>query len=211
MKVGYDPEADYYKKEQKNPWGEKVQAIWKGQQKFPDPEETRRNRLITGTNWPPRTYPKPGEGYFFFQGPTPKTAYQADLPSFFSAENFASIEIKPVQIYVTITAVLSVFALFAVLNGSPSESAAPAKAPAGVSFSLPSLKADPAKAAAEEAKKEAAAAEKAAAKAAPKAEKAAPKPKAEKAAPNADKAAAEKAAAEKVATEKAEKAAAEKA
>ena len=36
----------------------------------------RESALITGTNWPPRTPPTPGKGYFFFQGPTPKTAYQ---------------------------------------------------------------------------------------------------------------------------------------
>merc|ERR1719461_830609 len=30
-----------------------------------------------------------GEDYLFFQGPAPKTAVQLDLPSFFSAENFA--------------------------------------------------------------------------------------------------------------------------
>lgn len=42
-----------------------------------------------------------GEDYLFFQGPAPKTAVQEDLPSFFSADNFADLEITPVQIGVT--------------------------------------------------------------------------------------------------------------
>ena len=57
----------------------------------------RNDALITGTNWPPRTKPEPGKGYFFFQGPTPKTAVQKDMPDFFSAENFADVEVSPVQ------------------------------------------------------------------------------------------------------------------
>ena len=32
MKVGYDPEADYYTKEQKNPWGDKV--LWVANKRF---------------------------------------------------------------------------------------------------------------------------------------------------------------------------------
>merc|ERR1719331_2397271 len=36
----------------------------------------RESALVTGTNWSPRTPPTPGKGYFFFQGPTPKTAVQ---------------------------------------------------------------------------------------------------------------------------------------
>ena len=42
-----------------------------------------------------------GEDYLFFQGPAPKTAVQEDLPSFFSLDNFADLEIKPLQILVT--------------------------------------------------------------------------------------------------------------
>jgi len=42
-----------------------------------------------------------GEDYLFFQGPAPKTAVQEDLPSFFSFENLADAEIKPIQIVVT--------------------------------------------------------------------------------------------------------------
>ena len=43
-----------------------------------------------------------GTDYLFFQGPAPKTAIQEDLPSFFSAENFADLEITPAQIAVTV-------------------------------------------------------------------------------------------------------------
>merc|ERR1719231_1243721 len=42
-----------------------------------------------------------GEDYLFFQGPAPKTAVQEDLPSFFSADNFADMEITPFQIGIT--------------------------------------------------------------------------------------------------------------
>ena len=70
-------------------------------------EKRRESKLITGTNWPPRTKPTPGEGYFFFQGPTPKTAVQEDLPSFFSAENFADLAINPRQLIVTATGFVS--------------------------------------------------------------------------------------------------------
>jgi hypothetical protein len=31
------------------------------------------------------------------QGPTPKTAVQDDLPDFFSAENFADLEVRPTR------------------------------------------------------------------------------------------------------------------
>tara|TARA_B110001452_G_scaffold243187_1_gene226419 strand:+ start:229 stop:675 length:447 start_codon:yes stop_codon:yes gene_type:complete len=61
---------------------------------FKDPrtltdEEERKLKLEVGTNWKPRTSTKAGEGYQFFQGPTPKTGVQEDLPDFFSGENFA--------------------------------------------------------------------------------------------------------------------------
>merc|ERR1719498_193412 len=64
-------------------------------------EERRISKLITGTNFPPRTMPTPGEGYLFFQGPTPKTAVQKDLPPFFSAENFAAAEVSGTGLAVT--------------------------------------------------------------------------------------------------------------
>ena len=61
---------------------------------FKDPrtlteEEERKLKLEVGTNWKPRTSTKKGEGYQFFQGPTPKTGVQEDLPEFFSKENFS--------------------------------------------------------------------------------------------------------------------------
>lgn len=43
-----------------------------------------------------------GTDYLFFQGPTPKTGVQEDLPSLFSAENFEGLEISPAQIAVTL-------------------------------------------------------------------------------------------------------------
>ena len=42
-----------------------------------------------------------GEDYLFFQGPAPKTAIQPDLPSFFSADNFAEMEVTTPQIVIT--------------------------------------------------------------------------------------------------------------
>ena len=62
------------------------------------PEERRKFKLVDSCNWKPRTLPIAGKGYFFFQGPTPKTAVQEDLPSFFSAANFADLEFTPAQL-----------------------------------------------------------------------------------------------------------------
>jgi len=50
-------------------------------------DEQRRIKLEVGTNWPPRTstakpFSDDREGYMFFQGPTPLTARQPDLASF---------------------------------------------------------------------------------------------------------------------------------
>ncbi len=64
-------------------------------------EEARRMKLEVGTNWAPRTTTAKGtgfwnddrEGFMFFQGPTPKTAVQAGLPSFFSQDNFADVQV----------------------------------------------------------------------------------------------------------------------
>ena len=56
-----------------------------------------------------------GADYLFFQGPAPKTAVQEDLPSFFSPDNFADLEIKPLQILVTITGFGSAAALAGLL------------------------------------------------------------------------------------------------
>ena len=58
---------------------------------FASAEEERRQKLEVGTNWPPRTSTIAGEGYQFFQGPTPKTGVQEDLPSFFSFNDVGGI------------------------------------------------------------------------------------------------------------------------
>lgn len=70
------------------------------------PEEQRRQKLEVGTNWPPRTstedpFDVNREGYMFFQGPTPLTSVQDNLPSFFSSDNFEDVEI-PGQLKVAV-------------------------------------------------------------------------------------------------------------
>ena len=57
------------------------------------PEEERKLKLEVGTNWRPRTSTIKGEGYQFFQGPTPKTSVQDGMPDFFSSDNFADAEV----------------------------------------------------------------------------------------------------------------------
>ena len=189
--------------------------VSKGQKKA---EARRESALIVGTNWPPRTKPTPGEGYFFFQGPTPKTAVQKDLPDFFSSDNFADVEIEPIQVTLAGTGAAALAALVVSLNSAPvSMPKAPAPvavekpkpapapkeepAPAPKAEPAPAAKADPeaaAKAKAEAAakaaaEKEAAAKAKAEAAAKAKAEKeAAAKAKAEAKAEAAAKAKAEK-------------------
>ena len=81
------------------------------------PEERRRQKLEVGTNWPPRTSTVKGQGYQFFQGSTPKTSNQEDLPSFFSADNFADVEVKPIQAIITATGLGSFVAVASVLLG----------------------------------------------------------------------------------------------
>ena len=64
-------------------------------------EEARRIKLETGTNWQPRTttagdgtfWNDAREGFMFFQGPSPKTAVQEGLPSFFSQDNFRDVQV----------------------------------------------------------------------------------------------------------------------
>jgi len=56
-----------------------------------------------------------GEDYLFFQGPAPKTAIQEDLPGLFSAENFAEMQITPLQIGVTVVGVATFAAVGSVL------------------------------------------------------------------------------------------------
>jgi len=62
--------------------------------------EQRKTKLETGTNWPPRTtttrpFEIEREGFMFFQGPTPKTSVQADLPAFFSADERQAMQVPP--------------------------------------------------------------------------------------------------------------------
>lgn len=78
-------------------------------------EFERKSRIVDSANWPPRTMPIKGEGYFFFQGPSPKTAVQEDLPSFFSKENFDDMQIAPQQLGVTVTGLTAAAALAASL------------------------------------------------------------------------------------------------
>ena len=56
-----------------------------------------------------------GADFLFFQGPAPKTGVQEDLPSFFSPDNFADIQIKPIQIAVTATGIGTFAAAAAVI------------------------------------------------------------------------------------------------
>ena len=59
-----------------------------------------------------------GSEYLFFQNPTPITGVQPDLPSFLSPDNFADLQIKPMQIVVTISGFGSAAALVALLSGA---------------------------------------------------------------------------------------------
>merc|ERR1719387_2746420 len=160
-------------------------------------ELNRKAKIVDSANFPPRTMPIKGEGYFFFQGPSPKTSVQKDLPSFFSAENFENLQIAPQQLAVTATG-LGAAALLAagLVAGDPGPTGSMfMNAPAELKQKAPSQDA----AAKEKAKAEAAAAKAAAEKA-----------KAEKAEKAKADAAAAKAAAEKAKAEKAEAAKAEK-
>ena len=44
--------------------------------KLTQKELDRKAKIVDSANFPPRTMPIKGEGYFFFQGPSPKTAVQ---------------------------------------------------------------------------------------------------------------------------------------
>ena len=83
---------------------EQTQSAWpailalKRELETMSPEEQRRTKLEIGTNWPPRTdSSKPfdinREGFMFFQGPTPLTAVQENMPSFFSRANFEEVQV----------------------------------------------------------------------------------------------------------------------
>ena len=109
------------------------------------PKKDRRlDKLVTGTNWPPRTEPTPGKGYLFFQGPTPKTAVQPDMPGFFSAENFEDLEITPTQTIVTGTGLASAAILaFSLAVGTPTMPSAPPAPPPAVTKAAPEKKEAP--------------------------------------------------------------------
>ena len=97
--------------------GKSVVAVRSNAPEMKSKEEERREQaLIVGTNWPPRTPPTPGKGYLFFQGPTPKTAVQKDMPDFFSSDNFADVELEPIQLTLAATSVVSLGAIVAGLN-----------------------------------------------------------------------------------------------
>merc|ERR1719409_312295 len=108
------------------------QIVMEGALRSKNLAERRRSKLQTGTNWPPRTDPIPGKGYFFFQGPTPKTAVQEDLPSFFSAANFADLEVNPKQLLVTATGFTAAITLAGLLFAGPIAAPAPSAKPPAV-------------------------------------------------------------------------------
>ena len=56
-----------------------------------------------------------GTDYLFFQGPAPKTAVQDDMPSFFSGDNFADMEITTPQVVITGVGVATAVALAGLL------------------------------------------------------------------------------------------------
>jgi len=71
------------------------------------PEEERKLKLELSANYRPRTPPTEGEGYIFFQGPSPKTSVQADLPSFFSSENFDGTDLPtPAKVLIPVGGLL---------------------------------------------------------------------------------------------------------
>ena len=79
-----------------------------------DPEtwtsEEKRAVADAGSNWAAERKPNQ-QGYEFFQGPTPKTGVQEDLPDFFSADNAADIQIPPQLALFGGTAVVGALAL----------------------------------------------------------------------------------------------------
>ena len=77
-----------------------ILAIQKELSEMP-PAEQRQTKLETGTNWPPRTtttrpFEIERDGFMFFQGPTPKTSVQEDLPAFLSADERQTIQVPTI-------------------------------------------------------------------------------------------------------------------
>lgn len=81
-----------------------------------------------------------GEDYLFFQGPTPRTGVQPDLPSFFSFENLAELEITVPQIAVTVTGLGSFLIVLQVLLSDTTLNLPLPSAPA-ISMSAPTASA----------------------------------------------------------------------
>ena len=77
------------KKQVDKPSKKNVDAILAKPQEKWTPEE-RRLVSDTASNWGYTRKPEQ-EGYTFFQGPSPKTGEQEDLPGFFSSENFVAL------------------------------------------------------------------------------------------------------------------------
>lgn len=60
-----------------------------------------------------------GTDYLFFQGPTPRTGQQKDMPDFFSAENFKDFKVTPFWAAATATGLASFVVLFATVWAAP--------------------------------------------------------------------------------------------
>lgn len=67
----------------RKPSEEEMQLVFKEDL---SPQEERLLKLELAATFPPRTPPREGEGYIFFQGPTPKTAKQEGLTDFFKQD-----------------------------------------------------------------------------------------------------------------------------
>jgi hypothetical protein len=79
--------------------------------------QERKLKLEVGTNWRPRTSTVKGEGYQFFQGPSPKTSVQEGMPDFFSSDNFADSDAGAGKLFIPLAGVLTL-GLAAVLASS---------------------------------------------------------------------------------------------
>lgn len=80
------------------------------------PEEERKVKLELSANYRPRTSTVKGEGYQFFQGPTPLTGEQEGMADFLSKENFQEAgSLSIVQKGILGVAVLGVLALLVAL------------------------------------------------------------------------------------------------
>lgn len=88
------------------------------------PEELKELKLEASANWPPRTKPQEGEGYIFFQGPTPKTGTQPGLASFFddlqaAPERFSALGVVEKAVLATAAALGFVLFVFLLIPTGP--------------------------------------------------------------------------------------------